>query len=77
MTKSKYTEEEAKGKIFGYLVLLEKTVEKLPSNQYKKTYWTCKCICGKIVKRLQYEIFSGATYSCGCQPRNRGKPPLN
>lgn len=46
---------------FGRLVALEKA----PSRN-KKTYWKCRCDCGKIKEIQTSHLTSGAIQSCGC-----------
>ena len=49
------------GKKYGYLTVLE-----FVKRENKKTYWKCKCDCGKeIIIPITY-LTSGSTKSCGC-----------
>lgn len=77
MTKAKYTNEEMVGKKFGKLTLIEETHEKRYSGDCKRWRWTCKCDCGKIVKRLSGNVYSGKTTSCGCTRKPRDYKPVN
>lgn len=49
------------GKRFGKLLV----VEQLPSKNYR-TYWKCKCDCGKEIEVCARELSAGDTTSCGC-----------
>ena len=59
-----------KGVRVGKLILLEKFREN------NRTYWKCKCDCGKIVNKRQDNLSAGArglkggTRSCGCKSEN-------
>lgn len=37
----------------------------------KKTWWKCKCQCGKEAVSLSYNLRSGQTQSCGCLQAER------
>jgi hypothetical protein len=39
-----------------------------PPNQYG-AYWTCKCICGKVISVIGKKLRNGHTTSCGCRQR--------
>jgi hypothetical protein len=74
MTKERYTEEEVKGKKFGHLILKEKIKELINYGNYKIS-WICECVCGKIVKRRQSDLFSNNTFSCGCMHKHKHLQP--
>lgn len=46
---------------FGRLVVLNQH-----TRRNKKTFWKCKCDCGKEVEVYSYYLTSGHTKSCGC-----------
>lgn len=50
------------GKKFGYL-----TAMKRAPNKSGKTYWACKCVCGKEKDIQTGHLTSGAITSCGCK----------
>ena len=58
------------GKTFGNLTALEytRTLE-------KRSYWKCKCNCGKVVEIRGKELKSGGVKSCGCL-KSQYKIPL-
>jgi hypothetical protein len=49
------------GKRFGRLVVIKRSESKK-----KKTYWECKCDCGKITVTRADGLVGGTTRSCGC-----------
>lgn len=51
------------GKRFGRLELLEMSEKKGRKN---RTYWVCKCDCGKVVDVSHDRLQNGYTKSCGC-----------
>lgn len=52
---------DLKGMRFGSLICIEKA----PS-QKKKTYWKCRCDCGKEIIVQTCHLRDGRTKSCGC-----------
>lgn len=56
------------GEKYGYLTVLE-----FVKRENKKTYWKCKCDCGKeIIIPITY-LTSGDTKSCGCYRKKVSK----
>jgi hypothetical protein len=53
------------GKKFGYLTAIKRA-----PNKGKKTYWTCRCICGKEIDIQTGHLTYGITTSCGCKKNN-------
>lgn len=53
--------------VFGYL-----TVIKRDTSRKNKTYWICRCQCGKEVSVLSYYLRTGHTKSCGCMTHKMG-----
>jgi len=37
---------------------------------YGRSWWNCKCKCGKLAKKLSNSLTSGLSRSCGCKPRS-------
>lgn len=62
------------GKQFGYWTVLSFDQEQ--SNLSNRTYWKCKCICGKEKSILGYNLTSNHSKSCGCQSKNLKKHDL-
>jgi hypothetical protein len=42
------------------------TVIELAQTGTRKTYWMCRCDCGKVFRARADQLLSGATKSCGC-----------
>ena len=57
------------GKRFGKLTVLKRVI-KINS---KKTYFLCKCECGKIKTIYRDDIVSGKTISCGCHKKEMAR----
>jgi len=57
------------GQIFEDLTVLKRDEEL--SQQKKKSYWICKCKCGKIKSIEGHSLKSGLVKSCGCRKRNK------
>lgn len=53
------------GQRFGRLIVLAKS----NSKQGGKTWWTCRCDCGKILDVWSVYLRNGTTKSCGCLSR--------
>lgn len=53
------------GKRFDRLVVLSYDEEK--SKVKGRTYWFCKCDCGKIISVNSTNLISGNSTSCGCK----------
>lgn len=54
----------AEGMKFGRLTLLNIVFKGAGHN--KRTYWKCKCECGKVIECQQRRLVVGDTRSCGC-----------
>lgn len=54
---------DLKGKIFGYLTVLQDTGKSTPG---RNVIWECKCKCGNIVEVPGNSLVDGTTKSCGC-----------
>lgn len=50
--------------VFGRLKVIR--LNKSKTEETGKTYWDCKCKCGKIVAVTSNHLLSGNTKSCGC-----------
>ena len=48
------------GNIYGYLTVLG------PEKIKNRTYWRCRCVCGKEITVLGGTLRNGNTKSCGC-----------
>lgn len=57
-----YNFDDLTGKIFNRLTV----VERVYKANSKKTYWKCKCSCGKETIVESSKIKGGYTKSCGC-----------
>lgn len=57
------------GQIFGDLIVLERDEEL--SQKKKKSYWICKCKCGKVKSIEGNSLRTGSVKSCGCRKRNK------
>ena len=55
--------EDLTGKRFGRLVALSYAGQ----GNRRRTYWLCKCDCGKTTKVQSIHLKSGHTTSCGCR----------
>ncbi len=51
------------GKRFGRLTVSHRDAARLSNN---RTWWICKCDCGKKISVRRDSLISGATKSCGC-----------
>ena len=60
--------QDLTGQTFGYWTVIEKD----SSPKSKKTYWICKCKCGKI-KSVRSDILKRNNQSCGCATKERMK----
>ena len=49
------------GQRFGRLVVIEAA-----ESNNNKTYWKCKCDCGKTTVVASVDLVTGNTKSCGC-----------
>lgn len=56
------------GKRFGRLTVIAEA-----PRRNKRTYWTCKCDCGKVLEIYAYNLVKGRTRSCGCLERENLK----
>ena len=54
------------GKKFGRLTVMRRT-----SNKKTRTYWHCKCDCGKEIDVCASHLSSSKTVSCGCSSAER------
>lgn len=63
---SKSFREDLTGQRFGRLTVLE-----FVSNDKPKSYWKCKCDCGKVVTVYVQDLKNGKTSSCGCLQREK------
>ncbi len=60
------------GNRYGMLTVLERdTRPRKPTKSKPKTYWLCKCDCGKVISVQAYNLRSGQTKSCGCYHKER------
>ena len=57
---------ELTGKVFHYLTVLNKE-----PNRKGRTYWKCKCKCGKEIVVQGRSLTNGNTKSCGCYKSER------
>ena len=60
--------QDLTGQTFGYWTVIEKD----GSPKSKKTYWICKCKCGKI-KSVRSDVLKRNNQSCGCATKERMK----
>ena len=60
--------QDLTGQTFGYWTVIEKDC----SPKSKKTYWICKCKCGKI-KSVRSDVLKRNNQSCGCVTKERMK----
>lgn len=56
---------DLEGNIYGRLLVIDMS-DRTETGDHKKTYWECKCYCGKEVVVEGYNLTSGWTRSCGC-----------
>lgn len=61
------------GQRFGKLTLSSATYTVRRVGKKKKTFWLCKCDCGKERYFMGVRLQSGKTQSCGCGPRKGHK----
>lgn len=60
------------GNRYGMLRVLKRdTRPRKPTKSKPKTYWMCKCDCGKIISVQAYNLRCGQTKSCGCYHKKR------
>ena len=62
-------QEDLTGKRFGHLTVLEPDRERKSS----RSYWLCRCDCGKICSIQSGHLKDGHTRSCGCLRKSNGK----
>ena len=60
--KAPYNFDDLTGKTFNRLTVVERVYKK----NNKRTYWKCKCSCGKETIVESSKIKGGYTKSCGC-----------
>lgn len=60
-------QEDLTGKRFGHLTVLSADKGK------SRSYWVCRCDCGKICSIQSGHLKDGHTKSCGCLRKNNGK----
>ena len=56
------------GQKFGRLTVLSRS-----ENRKERTYWLCRCDCGKEISVYGYALKSGNTRSCGCIKSEKSK----
>lgn len=61
------------GKKFGFLVVIRKAKTRRDKSGILRTFWRCKCSCGKFVNVYTYSLIYGSTKSCKCLFRQRAK----
>ena len=55
------------GQRFGLWLVLRRV-----DRHERKTFWECRCDCGKFARVPAHHLRSGATRSCGCASKTRG-----
>lgn len=63
--------EDLTGRKFGRL-----TVISFAKRERNRTYWNCKCECGKELLAYSHQLKRGDKRSCGCLRAERGTNPL-
>ena len=61
--------KDLKGQRFNRLTVLQLDTEK---TNKQRSYWICKCDCGKIKSIRSDQLTSGKTKSCGCLNTEKG-----
>ena len=55
------------GTKFGQLTVLKKLGSKyIVTSKVYRTFWECRCICGKVTEKTTDALRSGKVNSCGC-----------
>ncbi|MDO4267025.1 MAG: transcriptional regulator [Eubacteriales bacterium] len=56
--------EDLTGRTFGRLTVLYRT-----ENRRSRTFWVCRCSCGKLCSAAAHDLKAGKNRSCGCLRR--------
>ena len=59
------------GKVFGQLTVISPSPSRTTPKGQKRTFWHCRCSCGKRVSVWAGSLSSGDTTSCGCYHNKR------
>lgn len=58
--------KDLKGMRFNALTVIERAESRTSESGETKTYWKCKCDCGRETTIVAYSLISGKQLSCGC-----------
>jgi len=61
-----YVQTDLSGQKFGDLTAVN--LSRVTSEMPYKSFWNCKCICGKTKEVTTFHLKSGITKNCGCKP---------
>lgn len=59
------------GEKFGRLLVIERSEDYIQFNGKKRSYWKCRCECGKEKKVSSDNLVSGKIKSCGCLKKEK------
>lgn len=62
--------EDLRGKVFGYLTVIDRAPDAPRGKHKKRVMWNCRCVCGKMKIVAASKLKSGSTKSCGCMSRS-------
>lgn len=62
------------GQRFGLLVAIE--LDPVLTNQYKTTFWKCRCDCGNELSISLNHLTCNKTHSCGCNKKSYGEQKI-
>lgn len=65
------------GKTFNNLTVIQHDAERISKSQHRRSFWLCKCKCGKITSVRGECLRGGGTKSCGCIAKQRIPGPQN
>ena len=60
--------QDLTGQTFGRLTVVS-FAERLRSGSQTRSYWDCRCVCGKTTRVEAYSLKHGGSRSCGCLHR--------
>lgn len=70
--------EDLKGRIFGFLKVLERAEDRITPSGQKRIFWNCECLlCGSKKDVGAQQLKRGSTISCGCWQAVKGKQMRN
>jgi len=61
------------GETFNRLFVIDEAETRIDNKGKRRTYWTCKCVCGNIKEIDTNALRRGVTKSCGCLTKDNSR----